>query len=76
MCWFHKWEETQKGIISVSVSSILFKRETEDVRIVSIEKCKKCGKKRAYLYPPLYPRDKQEIDVSYAEKILSKKDQI
>ena len=73
MCWFHKWVEVQKVIIPVSVSSVLFKRVTEEERIISIEQCKKCGKKRAYLYPPFYPEDKQEIDASYAENVLSKR---
>ena len=74
MCLFHKWVEVQKGIIPVSVSSILFKRESEEKRIISIKQCKRCGKKRAYLYSPFYLEDKQEIDVFYAENVLSKKD--
>lgn len=73
MCLFHKWEEIQKGTVIVSSCSIFFNRESEEERIISIEQCKKCGKKRAYLYPPFYPREKQEIDVSYAENALKKR---
>lgn len=73
MCLFHKWEIIKQGTIPVSISSIFSNRATEDVRIISIEQCKKCGTKRAFLYPPFYPEDKKEIDVFYAETSLGGK---
>lgn len=73
MCLFHKWEEAQKGVVTLCSYSIFSKNEIERERMLIIEKCKKCGKKRAYLYSPFYPENKKEIDIFYAENALKDK---
>lgn len=69
MCLFHKWRQIKKAVVNETSYSLFLKEYVRTTKILIIEECAKCGKKRAYVYPPCDIKDKQEVDVFYAEQI-------
>lgn len=64
MCIFHKWEKVKSKENTLVVTSRVTYQSREVPTVIVLEKCKKCGKERAY-----YVRmdERTYIEVEYAK---------
>lgn len=69
MCWFHRWEEEARAI-GAADEYLLWKHVGEVKLLLIVERCAKCGKRRAYTISMEVGSTRSKVDVHVAEELL------
>jgi len=72
MFHLHKWEQICTGVCVATHASILFRQNWTEDTVLTVQRCKKCGKERAYQED--MDGRKSKISTVYAKEILRYKE--